>query len=91
MQMLSARYFHDFSLSDNVASPTLFRQVWRLSALTRNPRERSIDQDVSGGQLGAPGVEDIIEALWGTRVSPSIDGVRPEHLRDDRCLVQSVD
>jgi hypothetical protein len=49
--------------------------------------ERSIDQYVSGGQFGSPGVEDIIEALWGTRVSPSIDGVRPEHLRDDRCLV----
>jgi putative transposase len=37
------------------------------------PRELgrgSIDRDVSGGGLGAA-VENITEALWGTRVSPS--------------------
>ena len=36
-------------------------------------------------------VEDITEALWGTRVSPSTVRPEPEDLRPDRCLAEPAD
>jgi transposase-like protein len=43
---------------------------YRALPASRELVRRGADRDVSGRGIGAP-VEDITEALWGTRVSPS--------------------
>ena len=75
--------------------PKLRRQTFETAIIERyRRRESSVEEALIEMYLAGVSVrrvEDITEALWGTRVSPE-HGVRPqqEDLRNDRGLAQST-
>ena len=74
--------------------PKLRRQAFETAIINRyRRRESSVEEaliEMYLAGVSVRGVEDITEALWGTR-RVALDGVAPqqEDLRDDRGVAQS--
>ena len=76
--------------------PKLRQQTFETAIIERyRRRESSVEEALIEMYLAGVSVrrvEDITEALWGTRMSPStVSDLNKEDLRDDRGLAQSSD
>src|SRR3954463_5693718 len=76
--------------------PKLRRQTFETAIIERyRRRESSVEEaliEMYLAGISVRRVEDITEALWGTRVSPStVSNLNKQNLRQDRGLAQATD
>jgi hypothetical protein len=89
------RSLHTLAGEVNLKVPKLRRQTFETAIIERyRRRESSVEEaliEMYPAGISGRRVEDITEALWGTRVSPStVSNLNKEDLRQDRGLADPL-